>query len=92
MTAFQKGWTITLALFGLHLLVVAWLVLRSSYMPSWLSVPVAIAGLGYLVGGVGTMLLAGYGRGIAGFTFAGEVLIMVWLLWRGRRMTIPQPS
>ena len=61
-------------------------------MPSWLSVLVAIAGLGYLVDGAGTALLAGYGPGIAGFTFAGEVLLMVWLLWQGRRMTIPQPS
>ena len=48
--------------------------------------------VGYLVDGAGTALLAGYGPGIAGFTFAGEVLLMVWLLWQGRRMTIPQPS
>jgi hypothetical protein len=47
--------------------------------------------VGYLVDGAGTALLAGCGHGIAGFTFAGE-LLMVWLLWRGRRMTIPQPS
>jgi hypothetical protein len=92
VNAFQKGWTVMLALFGLHLIVVAWLVLRSSYIPSWLGVLVAIAGLGYVVDGAGTVLSAGYGGGIAGFTFAGEVLLMVWLLWRGRRMTIPQPS
>ena len=92
VTAFQKGWTVMLALFGLHLLIVAWLVVRSSYIPFWLGVLVAIAGLGYIVDGAGTVLLSGYGGGIASFTFVGEVLLMVWLLWRGRRMTIPQPS
>jgi hypothetical protein len=42
VTAFQKGWTVVLALFGVHLLVVAWLMLKSSYMPSWLTTLVAI--------------------------------------------------
>jgi hypothetical protein len=92
VTAFQNGWTVMLTLFGLHLLIVAWLVVRWSYIPSWLGVLVAIAGLGYVVDGAGTVLLSGYRSGIASFTFVGEVLLMVWLLWRGRRMTIPQPS
>lgn len=44
-----------------------------------------IAGVGYAVDGVGTILSADYDADIARFTFVGEVLLIVWLLWKGSR-------
>jgi hypothetical protein len=99
VTVFQDGWTVSMAVFGLHLLVVGLLAVRSSYVPTWLGVLVAVAGLGYVVDGFGyvvdgfgAMLQEGYDLGLARFTFVGEVLLMVWLLWRGRRLTAPLPT
>lgn len=88
VTAFQTGWTISMTVFGLHLVVEGLLAIRSWYVPTWLGLLVVLAGLGYLIDGVGTAAQDGYGLGLAKVTFAGEVLLMIWLLWRGRRLTV----
>jgi hypothetical protein len=62
--------------------------LRVGYAVVFLGLLVVLAGLGYLIDGVGTAAQDGYGLGLARVTFAGEVLLMIWLLWRGRRLTV----
>jgi hypothetical protein len=88
VTAFQGRWTVALVVFGLHLLVVGRLAWRSPSVPSWLGVLVVVAGLGYAVDGLGTVLWAGYHLRISRFTFIGEVLLMAWLLWRSWRIVV----
>jgi hypothetical protein len=83
---FKDGWDAALLVFGLHLVVVGYLVLRSSFAPRSLGVLVAVAGLGYTIDGVGRVLLSGYDANLTRFTFVGELLLMVWLLWKGRRL------
>lgn len=41
--------------------------------------------MGYLVDTFGKLLLPGYDLTIAQFTFVGEVLLLIWLLWKGIR-------
>jgi hypothetical protein len=82
---FQDQWDVGLAIFGLHLLVLGYLLVRSSDVPSLLGILVTIASLGYLVDSFGGFLSGSYDANVAMFTFAGEVLLMVWLLWRGGR-------
>ena len=89
VNAFTDGWNVALVIFGLHLLVLGYLVVRSSYIPSVLGVLVMVASLGYLIDSFGAVLSQSYDANVAGFTFAGEVLLMGWLLWRGRRL--PEP-
>jgi hypothetical protein len=81
--AFRSGWDIGLVFFDLHLLVLGYLVLTSGYSPKWLGIFVILAGLGYLVDSFGKILLPSYNLTIASFTFVGEVLLMIWLLWKG---------
>ena len=81
--AFRSGWDIALVFFGLHLLVLGYLVFTSGYSPKWLGIFVIVAGLGYLVDSFGKILLPSYNLTIASFTFVGEVLLMIWLLWKG---------
>jgi hypothetical protein len=76
-------------LFGLHLLVLGYLVFKSTYVPSILGVLVAIASLGYLVDSFGGFLSSSYDANVALLAFPGEVLLMGWLLWRGRRLQAP---
>jgi len=78
-----------LAIFGLHLLVLGYLVFRSGYIPRALGILVMIASVGYLIDSVGGILSAGYNVNVAQFTFIGEVLLMVWLLWKGVRLKEP---
>ncbi|MEZ0074172.1 hypothetical protein ABH927_003528 [Planotetraspora sp. GP83] len=56
-------------------------------MPRVLGILLVVAGLGYLADGIGAVLVSGYSLDIALFTFAGEVVLIFWLLISGRRLT-----
>ncbi len=86
VNAFNDGWDAALAIFGLHLLVLGYLVFRSGYVPRILGILVMFASLGYLIDSFGGFLSTGYNANVALFTFVGEVLLMGWLLWKGLRL------
>lgn len=79
-----------LALFGVHLALLAYLFYRSRYIPRFLSLLVAMAGVGYLVDSFGAVLLSGYSISIASFAFIGEVLLILWLLFGFRDGNAPE--
>ncbi len=85
--SFHLVWDVGLALFGLHLVLLGYLAYRSGYMPWLLGLLLAVAGLGYVIDSVGVLLAPGSLPQIAVFTFAGEVLLLVWLLVKGRKVT-----
>jgi hypothetical protein len=87
--AFTTGWNLALAIFGIHLLVLGYLVARAAYMPALLGVLVMIAGLGYLIDSVVGSLSRGYQVKLSAVAFIGEVALMAWLLWRGSRLYDP---
>jgi hypothetical protein len=91
-SAFRDGWNIGLAIFGLHLMVLGYVAFRSGFVPKWMGVLLLLAGLGYLVDSLGTLLVADYALGIAQYTFIGEVLFMFWLLWKGIRGLDPEAA
>jgi hypothetical protein len=90
LNAFDYGWSIGLAIFGLHLLVLGYVVFRSGYVPKLLGILLMIAGLGYLIDSFGKLLSTNYNANIAMFTFIGEVLLIFWLFIKGAR--IPDQS
>lgn len=83
LNAFQSGWNSGMIIFGLHLLVLGYLIFKSGYFPKFLGVLVTIAGLGYLTDSLGKLLMPDYKLTIATFTFIGEVLLIFWLFWKG---------
>jgi hypothetical protein len=86
LNAFDYGWSIGLAIFGLHLLLLGYLVFKSSYVPKLLGILLIIAGLGYFIDSFGKLLSPNYDANIAMFTFIGEVLLIFWLLIKGARI------
>jgi len=90
--AFNATWMIGLALFGVHLIVLARIFWASSLAPRWLAAVVAVAGAVYLIDTIGYTLLTDYDAA-AGFFMAivvgpavvGELALTVWLLRHGRR-------
>ena len=84
--AFNDGWDIGFVFFGLHLTLLGYLVFKSGYIPKFLGILLVIAGLGYLIDSFGTFLSPNYSVEIAIFTFIGELLLMFWLLLKGRRV------
>lgn len=85
VNAFQSGWDTALAIFGLHLLVLGIVVVQAGVGRRIIGILVIVSAIGYLVDGFGRILLPDYSLTVATFTFIGEVVLMVWLLWKGFR-------
>jgi hypothetical protein len=47
---------------------------------------IILAALGYLIDGFGKLLLTDYSISISMFTFIGEVILIFWLLIKGRKI------
>ena len=88
INAFNNIWNVGLTLFGLHLLVIGYLAYKSGYVPRWLGIVVAVAGFGYSFDGVATALSLGLTVKVASITFIGEVVLLLWLLIKGRRVKL----
>lgn len=91
VAAFTDLWSAGLLLFGLHLLVLGYLASRSGYVPTLLGALVVLAGVGYVFDSVTAILSPELGVQLAAFTFLGEILLALWLLVRGSRVTISEP-
>jgi hypothetical protein len=88
---FTDIWHAGLILFGLYLLVIAWLAWRSGYVPRLLGILIAVAGLGYIYDSIGQFVSGGSWTQVSTVTFIGEFLLALWLVIRGRRITVGQP-
>ena len=89
---FTGIWHAGLIVFGLYLLMIAWLAWRSGYVPRLLGVLIAIAGLGYIYDSIGQFVSGGSWTQVSTVTFTGEFLLALWLVIRGRRITVSQPA
>ncbi len=79
IASFGNGWDLALAVFGLHLVGVGVLLVRSVAFPNFLGALVLLAGTGYLADAFGTILVPDYSLNVSVFTFVGEALLIVWL-------------
>jgi hypothetical protein len=82
IASFDNGWDMSLAIFGLHLLGLGYLLFRSAYFPRFLGVFVVIAGGGYLADSFTRILVPDFVFTFSLFTFVGEALLIVWLFYR----------
>ncbi len=80
---YHNVWDLGYVLFGFHLIILGYLIFKSSYLPKVLGILVEIAGLGYLIDSLGIVLFPNYSMNIAIYTFIGEMLLYIVLLWRG---------
>lgn len=78
-TTFNFG----LGIFGSHLIVLGYLIIRTNLLHGLLGALLVVAGLGYLADTLGTVLIDQYSLNLAGITFFGEVLLIGWLFWWG---------
>ena len=86
---FQDTWNTGLVLFGFHLLLISWLAWKTTRVPNWVAAFVAVTGAGYLIDSVGTLASDTYSANVTTFTFVGEIVLMFWLLIKGRTAATP---
>jgi len=88
--SFRYDWSVSLVIFGIHLVLLGYLIVRSSYIPRLIGVVLALEGLGWVISGLGPYL---YPNVNFDYFFAAsfvELLFPVWLLTRG--WTIREPT
>jgi hypothetical protein len=87
--SFRYEWMLGLVLFGIHLVLLGYLVFRSGYIPRILGILLAVAGLGYACHYLGPYLFPGLNLRWVMILFFGELIWMLWLLIRGWKIEEP---
>jgi len=82
VASFDSGWDMSLAIFGLHLVGLGYLLFKSVDFPRFLGVLVVLAGAGYLADTFAIILVPDFEFTFSWITFVGEALLIFWLLWR----------
>jgi Domain of unknown function (DUF4386) len=90
LDAYNYGFFLGLVSFGVHLLLLGFVMVKSDYAPSILGMLVALAGLGYVVINLARVVLPNYRDYedlllllLAVLAAPGEFGLIGWLLWRG---------
>ena len=83
---FSSIWNAALVLFGVHLLMISYLSIRSGFMPKIFGILIGIAGIGYIADLIGLMVAPGFTPTFGLFGFVGETAMIFWLLIGGRRL------
>lgn len=83
--AFDGGFHIDLTFFGLHLILLGWLVYESGLLPRALGILLAIAGCAYLADGFAAFLVPRWGLNLAMYLGWGEAPFAWWFAIRGVR-------
>lgn len=83
LRAFHNDFDFALTLFGIHLLLLGYLVFRSGYIPRFAGIALALAGVGWIVNFVGPYVRPDLGFGYTNIAACGELVFLGWLLVRG---------
>lgn len=91
--AFNNGWIIGLVFFGIHLLVIGYLVLKSEFMPRLIGILLIVAGAGYLVDNFAKIMLLNYADFETIFILIvaipgalAELALALWLIFKGKKI------
>jgi hypothetical protein len=91
--AVSNGWSIGLVFFGLHLLLLGYLMFKSAFIPKVLGILMLLAGLGYFIDNIAWILLANYADLMAIFSLIvfvlgvmAELVFAIWLLVKGKKI------
>ncbi len=89
LASFRYDWSMGLVLFGIHLVLLGYLILRSGYIPAVLGVLLIIDGCGWVIDSLQPYFYPNAHLGFLFITFFGELVLMLWLLIRGWKIREP---
>lgn len=95
LDGFNYTWLVGLAAFGIHLILMGYLVVRSGYVTRVLGYVLMVAGVAYVADTLANALLSNYSD-VEGLFLAivavpsviGELWLTIWLLARGGKETV----
>ncbi len=86
LKSFRSNWYFGIIFFGIHLVLLGYLVFRSNYIPGILGIVLIITGLGYLLTTLRPYLFPNIDVDFAKYTYYGELIFMLWLLIKSSRI------
>lgn len=89
LRAFRYDWSISLVIFGIHLVLLGYLVYRSGYIPRIIGVLLVYDGLGWVIVSLQPYLYPSAHLGFFFMTAFVELLFPLWLLIRGWKIQEP---
>jgi hypothetical protein len=89
LDSFRDGWSMSLLLFGIHLVLLGILIYRSGYIPRIIGILLVIDGAGWLVNCLQPYFYPNAHLGFIFATFFGELVFMLWLLIWGWKVQEP---
>ena len=87
--SFRWGWSLSLVVFGIHLVLLGYLIYRSGYIPWIIGIVLVINGAGWELDSLQPYLFPNAHFGWVFYTFFGELVFMFWLLIRGWKIQEP---
>jgi hypothetical protein len=90
LSTFRYDWSLSLIVFGVHLVLLGYLILRSGYIPWIIGVLLVIDGLGWVTDSLQAYFYPNANLKYLFVTFLGELFFMLWLLIRGWKIREPQ--
>jgi hypothetical protein len=90
--SFNNIWNAGLILFGAYLLVLAYLALRSGFVPRLVSGLLGIAGISYILDSVTALSIRASDTPLSSVSALGEIVFALWLVIRGRRISMGSGS
>lgn len=89
LSSFRYDWSMGLVIFGIHLVLLGYLIYRSGYIPWILGILLVVNGLGWVIDSLKPYLYPNAHLGFIFITFFGELVFMLWLLIRGWKIQEP---
>ncbi len=85
---FRLEWSFGLVIFGVYLVLLGYLTYKASYIPKIFGILLLVAGSGYVIHTLGAFFSPTTNLDFLFFTFFGELVFMVWLLAKGRKLDV----
>lgn len=89
LRSFRDDWSVSLIIFGVHLVLLGYLICRSGYIHWVIGILLIIDGLGWVTNSLQPYLYPNVHLGFLFITFFGELVFMLWLLIMGWRLKEP---
>lgn len=89
LRAFKNQWYFGIIFFAIHLLMLGYMVLKSTFIPKIMGILLLISGSGYLLNTLRPYLFPSVNVDFAMYTFFGELVFMLWLLIKGPKIQLP---
>ena len=86
--AFREEWGIAFIFFGICLALLGYLAIRATYVPRIIGILLILAGAGYFINSLQPYFFPGLDTSILMITFFGEIVFMIWLLVRWRKVSL----